>query len=117
VFVDQFTEAMVDDRARIDLSHKVEVVEDPAITARGARFRHMVRVALHLKGGAVEEETVEAPRGSEQKFASEADVVSKFRKLARSTMADQDADRVVDMTLGCETIADVGLLVDALGRK
>src|SRR3982075_3900396 len=42
VFVDQFTEAAVHDRARIELSKKVQCVHDPAITARGARFRHMV---------------------------------------------------------------------------
>src|SRR5258707_3757516 len=42
VFVDQFTENAVHDHDRIALSRKVSVVEDPAITARGARFRHMV---------------------------------------------------------------------------
>src|SRR5258708_32026613 len=40
VFVDQFTEQAVHDSDRIALSRKVSVVEEPAITARGARFRH-----------------------------------------------------------------------------
>ena len=52
-FVDQFTEAAVADPGRMALSKKVEVVEDPAITARGARFRHMVRVDVHLRDGSV----------------------------------------------------------------
>src|SRR5258705_10257864 len=40
VFVDQFTEETVADRNRMELSERVEVRHDPAITARGARFRH-----------------------------------------------------------------------------
>jgi len=44
VFVDQFTDNVVDDPQRIELSKKVTVVEDPAITVRGSNYRHMVRV-------------------------------------------------------------------------
>src|SRR5262245_37986155 len=84
VFVDQFTEAMVADPARMELSKKVEVVEDPAITARGARFRHMVSVDVHLRDGSKESETREAPRGSEHSFAPAGDIVEKFRKLTRT---------------------------------
>jgi 2-methylcitrate dehydratase PrpD len=117
VFVDQFSDAVVADPRRMALAGRVEVRHDPSITARGAKFRHMVRVEVHFRDGTRQDETVEAPRGSEQTFASEADVVSKFRKLARATMTDQDAERVVDMTLGCDKIDDIDLLVDALGRK
>jgi aconitate decarboxylase len=117
VFVDQFSDAVIADPRRMALAARVDVRHDPAITARGAKFRHMVRVEMHFRDGTRQDETVEAPRGSEQKFASEADVVSKFRKLARATIPDQDAERVVDMTLGCEKIDDIGSLVDALGRK
>src|SRR6202162_6149522 len=81
VFVDQFTDAAVDDQRRIELSKKVSVVHDPAITARGANYRHMVRVDVHLKNGAKLEQAVEAPRGSEASFASEAEIVQKFKKL------------------------------------
>ena len=43
VFVDEFTPDCVDDEARIELSRKVKVVHDPAITALGAAYRHKVR--------------------------------------------------------------------------
>src|SRR5882724_2837132 len=86
VFVDQFEPAAVDDNARIALSRKVEVVHDPAITAQGSAFRHKVRVDVHLRDGTVETETREAPRGSEQSFASEGEIVEKFRKLTRHAM-------------------------------
>src|SRR5579871_6548143 len=117
VFVDQFEEAVVTDPRRIALAAKVEVVHDPAITARGARLRHMVRVDVRFGDGSLETETVEAPRGSEHKFASEADVVEKFRKLAGHTVSDMQAGRIVDFVLGCDKLADVGALVSTLAGK
>ena len=78
VFVDEFTPDCVDDPARIALSRKVKVVHDPAITALGAAYRHKVRVEVHFRDGSVESETREAPRGSEQSFASADDIVSKI---------------------------------------
>jgi 2-methylcitrate dehydratase PrpD len=117
VFVDQFSEAAVTDPRRMALAAKVEVVHDPAITARGAKLRHMVRVDVEFADGTLESETVEAPRGSEQKFAIEADVVEKFRKLVRRTCSDTQAARIVDLVLGCDKLADVGVLVAALAGK
>jgi aconitate decarboxylase len=114
VFVDQFSEAMVTDPRRMAVAAKVEVVHDPAITARGAKLRHMVRVDVQFNDGTRESETVEAPRGSEHKFASEADVVEKFRKLARRACSDTQAERIVDLVLGCDKLADVGILVSAI---
>ena len=90
-FVDQFTEATVADPGRMALSKKVEVVEDPAITARGAQFRHMVRVDVHLKDGSVHSETREAPRGSEHSFATRDEIVEKFCKLTRDAMPAEPA--------------------------
>jgi 2-methylcitrate dehydratase PrpD len=93
------------------------VVHDPAITARGAKLRHMVRVEVHFADGTLASETVEAPRGSEQKFASEADVVDKFRKLARRTSSDTEAERMCELVLGCEKLDDVSVLVGTLAKR
>ncbi|HMA74036.1 MAG TPA: MmgE/PrpD family protein [Xanthobacteraceae bacterium] len=117
VFVGQFSEAAVADPRRMTLAARVEVVHDPAITARGAKLRHMVRVEMHFTDGTLESETVEAPRGSEQKFASETDVVDKFRKLARRTCGDVQAERIAELMLGCDKLADIGVLVSALARR
>ena len=117
VFVDQFSEAVVTDPRRMALAAKVEVVHDPAITARGAKLRHMVRVEVHFTDGTRETETVEAPRGSEQKFASEADVVEKFRKLARRACSDAEAERIGELVLGCDKLPDIGVLVSGLAKK
>jgi 2-methylcitrate dehydratase PrpD len=114
VFVDQFTEAAVHDKARMELSKKVQCVHDPEITARGARFRHMVHVDVHLRDGSVHKETREAPRGSEHSFAPAADIVEKFRKLTRHAMPKAQQDALVDATLNMEKLKDAKELVRLL---
>ena len=116
VFVDQFTDAALADPARLALAAKVDVREDPAITARGSQFRHMVKVAVHLSDGAVLEETVEAPRGSERNFPSTGDVVAKFAKLAGRVAAPAQVRRIADMVLGLDTLTDISTLAEALVR-
>lgn len=116
VFVDQFSDTVVTDPRRIALAAKVRVVHDPAITALGARFRHKVRVELALSDGTRESETVEAPRGSENCFASEADVTAKFRKLAGRVLGERQCDRMIELVLGCEAVKDIGELASALAK-
>jgi 2-methylcitrate dehydratase PrpD len=116
VFVDQFTDAVVTDERRIALSKKVSVVEDPAITARGSNYRHMVRVEVRLKNGTKLEQTVEAPRGSEQSFASEADIVRKFRNLATHTVSAAKADAIVNLVLGADKLARAEQITEALAK-
>jgi len=116
VFVDQFTDAAVDDQRRIELSKKVSVLHDPAITARGANYRHMVRVEVHLKNGVSLEQTVEAARGSEISFASQAEIVGKFKKLATHVVSDARADEVVNLVLGAEKLARAEQIAQALAN-
>jgi 2-methylcitrate dehydratase PrpD len=117
VFVDEFTPEAVHDESRIALSRKVEVVHDPAITALGSKFRHKVRVEVHFTDGSREEETREAPRGSEQSFASSDEIVEKFRKLTRSTMKPSQQDEVIGIVLGMEEIDDMVRLPQALQAR
>jgi aconitate decarboxylase len=114
VFVDQFTEKVVDDEQRIELSKKVSVVHDPSITDLGSNYRHMVHVEVHLKNGVKLEQTVEAPRGSEKSFASEAEIVQKFKKLAIHTVSDAKADNIVNLVLGAEKLERAEQIAQAL---
>jgi aconitate decarboxylase len=117
VFVDQFSDAVIADPRRIALAEKIQVRHDPAITERGAKFRHMVRVEVQLVDGSRLAETVVAPRGSEDSFAGESDVVRKFRKLAVREIADAHADRIVELVLGAEKLQDIGVLAAALAKR
>jgi aconitate decarboxylase len=114
VFVDEFTPDCVDDAARITLSRKVRVLHDPDITALGAAHRHKVRVEVHFRDGIVERETREAPRGSEQSFASTEDIVAKFRKLTRGVMADKQQDALVEAVLTLESLPDSKRLAELM---
>ncbi|MGI4946444.1 MAG: MmgE/PrpD family protein [Janthinobacterium lividum] len=114
VFVDQFTEDKVADPDRMRIATKVRVAEDPAITARGSTYRHMVHVAVTLKDGTILEETVVAPRGSEASFATAEDVIAKFTKLATRRIPADRAKRIVDWVMKAEQEADAASLVRLL---
>ncbi len=114
VFVDQFDRTQVVDPARMALAARVRVVEDPAITARGAAYRHMVQVELHLKGGATLTETVEAPRGSERQFAGDAEVVGKYETLARKVLSPARVAALRDAVLGMDRLPDARQILGLL---
>jgi 2-methylcitrate dehydratase PrpD len=75
----------------------------------------MVRVETHLKNGSKLEQTVEAPRGSEASFASETDIVQKFKKLATNTFGAAKADTIVNAVLGADKLARADEIARALG--
>ncbi len=114
VFVDQFTEEAVRDAGRMALATKVEVREDPAITARGSRFRHTVRVEVHLRDGTRLEETLEAARGSEEHFAPEAEIVDKFTKLASHALSPRRVEALRDVVLDLPQLEDATTLARLL---
>jgi aconitate decarboxylase len=114
VFVDQFSPEAVTDPRRIALARKVQVRHDPAITALGGKFRHRVHVEVRLGDGTVLEETVTTPRGSESSFASEDEIVAKFRKLTARSLAPADTARLVETVLTLEQLSDAGELTRQL---
>jgi 2-methylcitrate dehydratase PrpD len=101
-FVEQFSEDVIADPARIALADKVEVRHDAEITAKGGKYRHAVRVEAILRDGTRLEEAVEAARGSEKNFASEAQVAGKFEKLALNVLPKSKVDAVRSAVLGLE---------------
>ncbi|MCI3953291.1 MAG: mmgE/PrpD family protein [Burkholderiales bacterium] len=116
-FVDQFTEDKVADPQRMALAGKVEVHHDRDITAKGAKFRHMVHVEAHLHDGTVMKRTVEAARGSEKKFASEADIVGKFEKLAVKALPKSQVAELRDAILSLEKLQDASRLAQLLAKS
>ena len=52
-FVDQFSEDLVADPARLAMIERIEIKHDPEITALGRPYRHKVHVEVRLKDGAV----------------------------------------------------------------
>jgi len=116
-FVDQFTEDKVADPVRMKHAEKVQVAHDAAITALGAKFRHKVRVEFFLNDGTRMERTVESGRGSEHKFASEADVVAKFEKLAAKALPKSQAAELCEAMLTLEKLPDAARIAQLLARR
>ena len=104
-------------RARIALSRKVEVVHDPAITALGSAFRHKVRVDVQFRDGSRESETREAPRGSEQSFATADEIVDKFRKLTRNAMTEMQQAALIEAVLDLEQLPTSRRLAELLRQQ
>ena len=113
VFVDQFTEEKLTDPARMALAAKVSVLHDPAITAKGPRFRQMVRVEVHLADGTRLERTREVSRAKES-FAAESAVVRKFETLAMHALPAGQARELRDSVLGLEKLDDAARLARLL---
>ena len=111
VFVDQFTSDCVGDQARIALSRKIKVIHDPNITKRGSGHRHMVTVEVEFENGDLESETREYPRGSEYDFASDEEIIGKFRTLAKGSISDTSAKNIVDMVMNIEALGSANLLL------
>lgn len=116
-FVDQFDETVVADPQRMALAEQVEVRPDAEITAKGSKFRHMVRVEMHLRDGKRMERTVEFPRGSERNFAGEAQIVEKFEKLAAHALPRARIAALRDAMLELEKESDVRRIVELMGGE
>ncbi len=114
VFVDQFTPETIVDPQKIALAHRVEVVEDPEITAAGRERRHAVKLAIELKDGTLLRTAVETQRGSDRRFASDADIVEKFEKLARHGVAAERVGTIRDLVLNLEELGDASELTRLL---
>ena len=71
----------------------------------------MVRVEVEFENGDLESETREYPRGSEYDFASDEEIISKFRTLAKSSISDTSAKNIVDMVMNIEELGSADLLL------
>jgi len=116
-FVDQFSERIVADPKRMALAEKIEVRPDPEISAKGAKSRHSVRVEVMLEDGSRLERVVETPRGSEPNFASEAQIVAKFEKLASRALKREQSARLCDAVLGMEKLKDASRIAKLLTSR
>lgn len=116
VFVDQFREELVADPLRMALSRKVEVIEDPAITAKGAQARHAVRVQVRLRDGTRLEQKMETARGDEQNFASPDEVIRKFLRLAGPALGAPAAEELCDVLLHAEALETAAAIPRLLAR-
>ncbi|MNC96109.1 hypothetical protein D3C83_133960 [compost metagenome] len=75
-----------------------------------------MRVEAHLADGAVMKRTVEAARGSEKHFATDAEIVEKFEKLAAKALPKAQVAQLRDAMLGLEKLGDAAELARLMAR-
>jgi hypothetical protein len=63
------------------------------------------------------ERSVEAPRGSEKKFASDADVIAKFERLGRRALPADQLAELRDAVMALENLSDAGRIAGLLARR
>jgi 2-methylcitrate dehydratase PrpD len=114
VFVDQFTPDAVNNQERIQLAKRVDVIEDPEISALGSKHRHKIRVEVRLRDGRVFTETRESPKGSEFSFAPAEDIVAKFKKLTNHLLPEQQQSELIDIVLNIEKAKSARRLAELL---
>ena len=86
-----------------------------SITAKGPKFRQMVRVEVHLRDGSRLERTVELAR-HKQSIASDAEIVSKFELLAGSALPAAQVTALRDAVLDLENDRDASSFLRGLGQ-
>jgi 2-methylcitrate dehydratase PrpD len=74
----------------------------------------MVHVTVTLHDGTTLKETVEAPRGSEQSFATAEDVIAKFTKLASRRIPPAQVDAITDQVMHAENLESAASLAHLL---
>ncbi len=113
--VDQFTPARIDADDVWALIPKIEVHHDPALDADRAT-RLSTRMTVRFTDGGVEHEHVAVPRTVGAPL-DRAEVIDKFRTLTRSILSDERAQRIIDLTMSLNTLADVGPLQTLLAME
>ena len=76
-----------------------------------------MRVEVELADGSILERSVETPRGSEPNFASEAQVVAKYEKLAAHALPRSQVARLRDAVLGLEKLKDASRIAKLLSKE
>jgi 2-methylcitrate dehydratase PrpD len=80
-FVDQFTEERIADPSLLELTQRVAVEADESVDRLGSDNRHIVRVKIVKRDGAVLEGGAEHRRGSHFAPVGRDEIVAKFRQL------------------------------------
>ena len=114
VFIDQFTEAKVNDPGVIEFSRKVTVVPDPELDKLGPEFRHAVIAEIKTVDGRSFSARVDTARGSDKRPLSTDEVVHKYEALAGMVLGRERVAKLQDMVWQLETVSDVRELAKRL---
>ncbi|MEW6250017.1 MAG: MmgE/PrpD family protein, partial [Planctomycetota bacterium] len=70
------------------------------------------RLIVRLGDGRMVEKLVKYPRGHAGNPMTDAEVIGKFRTQAAGVVSDRTADRLIELALGLDELADVTPLLE-----
>lgn len=113
-FVQQFSEAQINDPATLAFTKRISASVDPDIEDRGHAYRHMARVQVETADGQTFEHVVTDRRGSPENPISRADIIAKFQTLAASVLSEDAIHDVITIVDDLENQQDMSALMNAL---
>ncbi len=113
-FVEQFTDARINDPAVLDLIGRIEAHVDADIDALGPSHRHTARVRVTTTDGRIIEKRIEARRGSAENPLGAAEIEAKFRALTKGLVSPHAADEIVRTVAALDETTDVRELIGLL---
>jgi len=114
VFVEQYRAARLRDPKILALINRITARIDPAIEARGSEHRHASTLTVTTRDGRSIAKEVLRRRGGPESPASSTDIEVKFRALVKRRIANEAADKIVDLVNGLERLDDTNRLVRLL---
>ena len=111
----ELDDSALDDPVIAALRHRVQVTEDPAMSAVAPRLRP-ARVTVTLTDGRQTTRAGDAQRGDFMRPFAEAELRAKFHELAAVALTPEGASRVEDAVESCENWESVEVLTALLHR-
>lgn len=108
--IDQVTEEAMGRRDILDLTQRIDVMEDPELEGLGEKYRYAVKLDLFLRDGTCLKEKVLRAKGSEEWPLTEAEIIGKFRLLASKALKQPQIERLLETVLGLEHAKDARTL-------
>lgn len=108
--VDQVTETAIRRPDILEMTRRIEVVEDPELEALGDRYRYAIKLEFFLRDGSCLQEKLLQAKGSEEWPLTEAEIVSKFKLLASKTLKPSQVERLLETVQGLERAEDARIL-------
>jgi len=116
-FIEQFAPSRLADPNILGLIPRIEIVHDPVLDRGGAGKRHAVHVDATLKDGKTLSVYTEQRRGSADHPLPAAEAEQKFRRLASTSLSEQEADDAMALVREIERQSNIARLTSLLSRN
>ena len=113
-FTRQYTDGRLEDPRILAFIERQHAFVDPEIEAMGPAFRHACRTSVTARDGRLFEKLALHRRGSPENPLEPGEIVDKFHAVVAPCMRRADAQRIVELVDGLESLPDLRGLIAAV---